>query len=240
MFGFFILVFLLLLVFLIASLIKPQLMSSLFKRPFSRKQIGLYVGAATLLFFILAVATTPPKETTPPSNQAALTEPAKTQPIQTQTAPPPDTTPPEVSDIKPTASISTSTATITASYSDPASGIDKNSVSVQLDGTALTGCTITETSVSCPASSLADGQHSVSINVSDTKGNKGVGTATFTVATPPPPAPTPEPTPQPAPQTGPPAGATALCNDGTYSYSQHRSGTCSHHGGVAQWLADLP
>lgn len=33
-----------------------------------------------------------------------------------------------------------------------------------------------------------------------------------------------------------PAGATAQCEDGTYSFSQHRSGTCSHHGGVAQWL----
>ena len=33
-----------------------------------------------------------------------------------------------------------------------------------------------------------------------------------------------------------PAGATALCGDGTYSFSQHRSGTCSHHGGVAKWL----
>lgn len=33
-----------------------------------------------------------------------------------------------------------------------------------------------------------------------------------------------------------PAGATARCADGTYSYSQHRQGTCSHHGGVAQWL----
>jgi hypothetical protein len=31
---------------------------------------------------------------------------------------------------------------------------------------------------------------------------------------------------------GPPAGATAQCADGTYSFSQHRSGTCSHHGGV--------
>jgi Protein of unknown function (DUF3761) len=31
---------------------------------------------------------------------------------------------------------------------------------------------------------------------------------------------------------GPPAGATARCADGTYSFSQHRSGTCSHHGGV--------
>jgi hypothetical protein len=33
-----------------------------------------------------------------------------------------------------------------------------------------------------------------------------------------------------------PAGATAHCRDGTYSFSQHRQGTCSHHGGVAEWL----
>lgn len=33
-----------------------------------------------------------------------------------------------------------------------------------------------------------------------------------------------------------PAGATAQCKDGTYSFSQHRSGTCSGHRGVAQWL----
>lgn len=33
-----------------------------------------------------------------------------------------------------------------------------------------------------------------------------------------------------------PYGATALCNDGTYSYSQTRRGTCSHHGGVAIWF----
>ena len=33
-----------------------------------------------------------------------------------------------------------------------------------------------------------------------------------------------------------PAGATAQCVDGTYSFSQSHSGTCSHHGGVAEWL----
>lgn len=33
-----------------------------------------------------------------------------------------------------------------------------------------------------------------------------------------------------------PSGATARCRDGTYSFSQHRQGTCSHHGGVAEWL----
>jgi hypothetical protein len=68
---------------------------------------------------------------------------------------------------------------------------------------------------------------------------------------PPPPAPAPEPTcpngtytnsagnevcsPYASP-SGPPAGATAQCRDGTYSFSQSRSGTCSSHGGVAQWL----
>ena len=33
-----------------------------------------------------------------------------------------------------------------------------------------------------------------------------------------------------------PSGASAICRDGTYSYSAHRRGTCSHHGGVSQWL----
>jgi hypothetical protein len=33
-----------------------------------------------------------------------------------------------------------------------------------------------------------------------------------------------------------PIGAHARCRDGTYSFSEHRRGTCSHHGGVAEWL----
>jgi hypothetical protein len=40
----------------------------------------------------------------------------------------------------------------------------------------------------------------------------------------------------PALAASPPPGATALCRDGTYSYSLHHSGSCSHHGGVAAWL----
>lgn len=32
-----------------------------------------------------------------------------------------------------------------------------------------------------------------------------------------------------------PVGASARCGDGTYSFSQSRRGTCSHHGGVATW-----
>lgn len=34
---------------------------------------------------------------------------------------------------------------------------------------------------------------------------------------------------------GGPDGATAKCRDGSLSHSAHRSGTCSRHGGVAQW-----
>ncbi len=34
----------------------------------------------------------------------------------------------------------------------------------------------------------------------------------------------------------PPSRATAKCRDGSYSFSQSTRGTCSHHGGVAQWL----
>lgn len=33
-----------------------------------------------------------------------------------------------------------------------------------------------------------------------------------------------------------PAGASARCQDGTYSFSQNRRGTCSRHGGVFEWL----
>ena len=33
-----------------------------------------------------------------------------------------------------------------------------------------------------------------------------------------------------------PAGATGLCNDGSYTKAAHRTGACSKHGGVKQWL----
>ena len=55
------------------------------------------------------------------------------------------------------------------------------------------------------------------------------------------PAPTAAPAPR-APVTGQntnpngPNGATAKCRDGSMSFSAHRSGTCSRHGGVAQWF----
>lgn len=56
-------------------------------------------------------------------------------------------------------------------------------------------------------------------------------TSTFTpipTLTPPPYVPLAQPTHPP--------GVTALCNDGTYSYSQSSRGTCSGHGGVLVWI----
>lgn len=42
--------------------------------------------------------------------------------------------------------------------------------------------------------------------------------------------------PRPTEAASAPPGATAKCNNGSYSFSQNRSGTCSGNGGVAQWL----
>ncbi|MFL6238890.1 MAG: DUF3761 domain-containing protein [Actinomycetes bacterium] len=45
----------------------------------------------------------------------------------------------------------------------------------------------------------------------------------------------PAPTKSATTQSTNPTGATAKCNDGTYSYAAHHQGACSHHGGVAVW-----
>lgn len=37
-----------------------------------------------------------------------------------------------------------------------------------------------------------------------------------------------------------PEGACAVCKDGSYSFSRHRRGTCSGHGGVYKWLKNIP
>jgi hypothetical protein len=37
-----------------------------------------------------------------------------------------------------------------------------------------------------------------------------------------------------------PQGATAVCRDGSYSFSRHRASACSKNGGVSQWLSAGP
>ena len=59
----FILLFLLCLVAMIVGLIKPSILSKMFKGNVSRKKIALVFGVATLVFFIIAGATTPKDST---------------------------------------------------------------------------------------------------------------------------------------------------------------------------------
>jgi hypothetical protein len=98
--------------------------------------------------------------------------------------------------------------------------------------------------------SLVSAQHEIARNwVKYWKVMKAAGSPAPT----PTPSPTPvaTPTPTPAPMAVPAplsdasvaaataAGATAVCNDGTWSYSQTRSGTCSSHDGVYWWTGNL-
>jgi len=68
---------------------------------------------------------------------------------------------------------------------------------------------------------------------------KAVASATPAPAPPVAAAPVAQPAPQDPYAAATAAGATAVCADGTWSYSQNRSGTCSHHGGVHWWTGNL-
>jgi hypothetical protein len=88
------------------------------------------------------------------------------------------------------------------------------------------------------------GTFTVNAHLTDATGQSAAATCTYSWTAP---APRPAPAPVAPNNSGgtssggatsdvPAGGPTAICNDGTPSYSQHRQGTCSHHGGVAQWL----
>jgi hypothetical protein len=84
---------------------------------------------------------------------------------------------------------------------------------------------------------LADAQRAIATDWYAAR--ETTATTTTTTTAPPPPPTTVAPPTTAAPQPAP-AGATAICNDGTYSESQHRRGTCSSHGGVREFLQDIP
>jgi hypothetical protein len=89
------------------------------------------------------------------------------------------------------------------------------------------------------ATTCKDGTTSTATGQGACSHHGGVQAAAATPAAPPAAAKTAAPAPAApaaAANPAPPAGATAKCNDGTYSTSKNHSGACSKHGGVASWL----
>src|SRR3989338_8701411 len=116
------------------------------------------------------------------------------------------------------------------------SSVEEEEVENEATATTDTKKTLTTSSVKTPSTSSSTSGTSPSTFRSS-------GTSTTTTQTSPSYAPNGTytnvygnevPSPYYAPSA--PAGASAQCRDGTYSFSQSRRGTCSHHGGVAEWL----
>jgi len=88
---------------------------------------------------------------------------------------PKDTTPPTISNLTPSSgtSVSTTSPTINASYSDAVSGIDTATATISVDGTNRTSsATATASGISYAASGLTVGTHLVTVTVSDKAGNE--------------------------------------------------------------------
>jgi len=107
-----------------------------------------------------------------------------------EAAPGVDTTPPTISNLTPAdgALINTATPTISATVTD-ASGIDTASIVMTVDGASVAHTYDSATglvSYNVPASSLAEGLHTVALDVSDTVGNPATAGWSFTVDTTPP------------------------------------------------------
>ncbi len=94
-----------------------------------------------------------------------------------------DATPPVISSVQPSGSISTSSAAISVYYSDPApaSGVNTSSVSVTLDGSPVSGCTVAASHANCPVYNLAVGSHVIGGLVSDNAGNQTAISGGFSV-----------------------------------------------------------
>ncbi len=90
---------------------------------------------------------------------------------------------PTVTSVQPARAITTSTATISVNYTDPApaSGINAASVAISMDGAALSGCSITTTNASCNVYGLTVGPHTIGGSVTDNAGNTSSINGSFNV-----------------------------------------------------------
>jgi hypothetical protein len=68
-----------------------------------------------------------------------------------------------------------------ATFSDVTSGINVESVSLKLDGNALSNCTTTESQIDCTSSNVSGGSHVIGGSVSDNAGNSSAIDGSFTL-----------------------------------------------------------
>jgi len=94
-----------------------------------------------------------------------------------------DTGMPQITNMKPTGTVNKTSATISAYLADSGSGINSATAAVYLDGTALTGCTLTSSSASCNVYNMAETAHTYSVLVADRAGNIATASGSFTVDT---------------------------------------------------------
>lgn len=93
-----------------------------------------------------------------------------------------DTTPPTLAVTSPSQPmIDNPTPPIAVTYSDSGSGVDTSTLSIALDGTALTGCTVGASSASCTSPTLEPGAHSLAASIRDRAGNAATATFSFQV-----------------------------------------------------------
>lgn len=166
---------------------------------------------AAPVFFIVAVALSP---STPPESSTGLNEAAHgSTPV---TSPPPPVFAAAAPSIAPP---STTSPPSTLSAARPNSVVDRPAPATiaapRVDATKRPAPTLRHTTGAPAPKPAASSSCNESTHYINSKGNCVL---------------------RPMPAASAPSGASAKCKDGTYSFSQSRSGTCSKHGGVAQWL----
>ncbi|MCL4472828.1 MAG: hypothetical protein M1455_02645 [Actinobacteria bacterium] len=95
-----------------------------------------------------------------------------------------DAAAPVISSPQPSGTLNSNAASVSAAFSDGAgAGVDPASAAVTIDGSAVSGCSISASGLSCPVTGLAEGSHAVTVDVSDLVGNHSASSWSFSVDT---------------------------------------------------------
>lgn len=212
------------LVFLVWGLIAPKSLPAKNKLPLTRGKASLIFGVTALVLFVLVGVTAPPQEDTILNTSGVA--PAHTEENQQNQGP--EIT---VGQVLETATIPFTTATKddntlatgqTQVAQEGSDGVKTYTYQVTYtDGVETERVLVSETVTTPPVEKIIHNGTYVAPKPKAASCNSGyVNVDGNCVRSP----------------SDDPAGASAQCRDGTYSYSQNRRGTCSHHGGVARWL----